>query len=102
MKGTTLVMVSCVFICFVLSHGKDGDCYDQIPFPEKCSKHGDKKCFKDMLSANITRRFLSCNCINREPFKSSENLQTDLHKKEHPGHICNCLRAVPGDCVPDA
>uniref|UniRef100_M4DXJ7 Uncharacterized protein n=1 Tax=Brassica campestris TaxID=3711 RepID=M4DXJ7_BRACM len=30
------------------------------------------------------------------------NLQTDLHHSKHPGHICNCLRAVAGDCVPDA
>ncbi|CAF2154489.1 hypothetical protein HID58_003154 [Brassica napus] len=103
MKGTTLVMVFSVFICFTLSHGKDGDCYDQIPFPEKCSKlHGDKRCFRDMLSKNITRRFLTCNCINREPDKSPGNLQTDLHHSKHPGHICNCLRAVAGDCVPDA
>ncbi|KAG2246538.1 hypothetical protein Bca4012_090484 [Brassica carinata] len=71
MKGTTLVMVFSVFICFILSHGKDGDCYDQIPFPGKCSKlHGDKRCFRDMLSNNITRRFLTCTCINREPDKS--------------------------------
>ncbi|KAL0719367.1 hypothetical protein Bca4012_068691 [Brassica carinata] len=110
MKGTTLVMVSCVFISFILSHGEEGDCYDQISFPGKCSfLHGNKKCFKDMLSKNITRRFLSCNCIDEESDKSSKeadktpgNQQTDLHKSEHPAHICNCLRAVAGDCVPNA
>ncbi|CAH8379086.1 unnamed protein product [Eruca vesicaria subsp. sativa] len=70
-----------------------GDCYDQIPFPGLCGYHAKKKCFKEMLSKNITRRFLSCDCINREHDKSA--------KGEDEAHICNCLRAVAGVCVPD-
>ncbi|KAF8083301.1 hypothetical protein N665_0783s0011 [Sinapis alba] len=98
-------MVSCVFTCFILSHGKEGDCYDEIPFPGKCTKHGKKECFEEMVSSNVTRRFLRCNCINWEPDKSVEeghNVKHSHHDEhtEH-SHICQCLRAVAGDCVPD-
>ncbi|CAN6920213.1 unnamed protein product [Brassica oleracea] len=102
MKGATLVMVSCVFICFILSHGKDGDCWDEIPFPGKCSKQGKQECFKEMLSKNITRRFVRCNCINWEPDKSGEEGHNVKHSHEHTEHqhICQCLRVVAGDCLP--
>ncbi|CAF1934024.1 hypothetical protein BRARA_E02521 [Brassica rapa] len=91
MRCTTLFMVSCVFIFYILSHGKDGDardtdCWDYITFPEgKCGFHGNKKCFEDMRSKNKTIRYRQCKCTI-----------TGFWGHQHG---CYCRRADPSNCL---
>ncbi|ESQ48297.1 hypothetical protein EUTSA_v10021830mg [Eutrema salsugineum] len=95
MRCGIVFIVSCVYICFILSHvegveagDQPSECWDEIPFPGKCGFHGNKKCFKEMLSKNQTQRFLRCICNNWEPLNS---------RKEE--HVCRCQRANPNNCT---
>ncbi|KAF8062853.1 hypothetical protein N665_1191s0008 [Sinapis alba] len=91
MRCATLFMVSCVFIFYILSHGKEGDargteCWDDINFlGGKCGFFGNKRCFKEMHSKNKTIRYRQCKCTI-----------TGFFQREHS---CYCRRADPTNCL---
>ncbi|CAL9227847.1 unnamed protein product [Arabidopsis halleri] len=91
-------MVSCVFICLILSHVQEveagappQDCWKLVTFPGKCGYHEKKKCFKEMES-KYQQRFLqtamhiTCKNLKEEPKSPKEE------------HDCICQRANPYDC----
>ncbi|AEE83498.1 Defensin-like protein 232 [Arabidopsis thaliana] len=94
MRCTTLIMVSFVVSCLLLSLVEESEagappveCWSEILFSGKCGFHGKKKCYKEMES-KLKQRVLKCRC---EDVKKDSNTSKDEH-------YCGCQRENPYEC----